>query len=109
MSADQVYEVEAIIDDKITSDFYPHVPERRWCVKWMGYSQLENTWEPKNGLCHLEIWKEYEAKKQEKLNKSQSKTQNAKFNGVTLYCNKTTKIQIDQNDKRKKKKKKKKK
>jgi transposase InsO family protein len=42
------FEVEKIVDDKLNDN--PRDPERFYLVKWLGYPDSENTWEPETNL-----------------------------------------------------------
>lgn len=59
---DTVYEVEAIVDHKGTNK------SRRFLIKWQGYPESDNSWEPRENI-NAEMVKEYEAnlKKWEKI------------------------------------------
>lgn len=58
-----VYEVDGIINDKFFPKRYQNQPQRRWLVKWTGYSKFDNTWEPRDHLEHLEYFQQYEQKR----------------------------------------------
>ncbi|KAK4227235.1 hypothetical protein QBC38DRAFT_198298 [Podospora fimiseda] len=54
------YEVEAIRDSRIDADTMEHFYE----VKWKGYPESDNSWEPKTNLKHaLDIVKAFDSKK----------------------------------------------
>jgi len=54
------YEVEKIVDSMIDADTMEHM----YRIKWKGYGEEENTWEPKTNLGHaLELVKAFDAKK----------------------------------------------
>ena len=64
---DQLYEVEEIVDKKISKG------RIKYYVKWVGYDNAQNTWEPKDHL-PLEMVEEFEEKlrnnRKEKISKS---------------------------------------
>ena len=51
----ELYEVEAIVDDRTVSG----QTEREYKVRWKGYKAADDTWEPSSKVSHLVIWKEY--------------------------------------------------
>ncbi|KAK4451724.1 CHRromatin Organization modifier domain-containing protein [Podospora aff. communis PSN243] len=54
------YEVERIVDSQIDADTMEHM----YLVKWKGYGDDENTWEPKTNLSHApDLVKAFDAKK----------------------------------------------
>ena len=53
-STEEVYEVEGILADKMEEG------ERKFLVRWKGYSPADDTWEPLSGVNHLPLWREYE-------------------------------------------------
>jgi hypothetical protein len=54
------YEVEKIVDSQIDADTMEHM----YLVKWKGYGDDENTWEPKTNLSHApDLVKAFDAKK----------------------------------------------
>ncbi len=60
------YNVEAILDDGVDDD----TKEHRYLVKCEGYSEEENSWEPKaNLLGCADMLQEYEKEKKKKLAK----------------------------------------
>lgn len=60
---DEEYEVEEILDDNVNTK----TKQPSYFIKWKGYSEEENTWEPKKNLAHATaLLKEYEASKKEK-------------------------------------------
>eukprot|EP01083_Nonionella_stella_P292172 993803_1 len=57
--AHRVFEVEAILNHELRQ--YMNKEETYYFVKWKGYDNpADNTWEPRAGLHHLEMFKEYE-------------------------------------------------
>lgn len=58
------YEVEKIVDDDVQGN------SKRFFVKWKGYPDDQNTWEPKKNLAHAaDLLKEYEATKEKETKK----------------------------------------
>lgn len=58
------YEVEKILDDDVQGN------SKRFFVKWKGYPDDQNTWEPKKNLAHAaDLLKEYEATKEKETKK----------------------------------------
>jgi hypothetical protein len=55
-----VYIVEDIVDDRVNDD--GHV---EYLVKWKGFSEDENTWEPKEHFIDINIIKKYEDRKRQ--------------------------------------------
>ena len=59
-SSDDEYEVEAIRDSRIDADTMQHWYE----IKWKGYPESDNSWEPKSNLKHsLDLVKAFDSKK----------------------------------------------
>lgn len=53
--------MESIVDSQIDADTMEHM----YLIKWKGYADSENTWEPKTNLSHaLDLVKAFHAKKQ---------------------------------------------
>uniref|UniRef100_A0A1I8BG95 Chromo domain-containing protein n=1 Tax=Meloidogyne hapla TaxID=6305 RepID=A0A1I8BG95_MELHA len=61
--ADAEYKVESILERKVTKN-----GRERFLIKWKGFGPEWNSWEPRKGLAHLDIFKKYEEqlKKKEK-------------------------------------------
>jgi hypothetical protein len=55
-----VYIVEDILDDRVDSDGNPE-----YLVKWKGFDDSDNTWEPRTNFIDLDIIKRYERRKVE--------------------------------------------
>lgn len=50
---DEVFEVEYIVSHRIKNDGY------EFLVRWLNYSDEEDTWEPRDELKHLDVFKQY--------------------------------------------------
>jgi hypothetical protein len=55
-----VYVVEDIIDDRLNAE-----DKREYLVKWKGFSDRDNTWEPRENFIDLDVIKRYERGKAE--------------------------------------------
>ena len=55
--AENSYEVEYINAKRYNSDGEPE-----WQVKWVGYDDEDMTWEPRDHICHTDIFTEFEAR-----------------------------------------------
>eukprot|EP01083_Nonionella_stella_P159450 520130_1 len=118
-----VYEVEAIIQDA----FDTSTNGRLYYVKWINYDDAENTWQTKDSIQHLNLFKIYEAKRlghtdqdyvpprvplilsntntkhKPSTTKRKAKTKNSNTNGGT--CTRTQAKKKKRKSKKKKKKK----
>ncbi|ENN77098.1 hypothetical protein D910_10208 [Dendroctonus ponderosae] len=64
-SDDAEYEVEAVLDEKIVKGL------RHYLIRWKGYTEESDTWEPESTLECKELIKAYKAKKNKKNDKKQ--------------------------------------
>merc|ERR1712226_1156280 len=71
MAEEEEYVVEKILDKRITAG------KIQYLIRWEGYGEEENTWEPKENLDCADLMKKFEADWKEK--KDSKKTQ--KFGG----------------------------
>jgi hypothetical protein len=55
-----VYIVEDIVDDRVDTNGEP-----QYLVKWKGFDETENTWEPRDNFIDLDVIKRYERRKVE--------------------------------------------
>ena len=51
--------------------------ERFWLIKWKGYDESENTWEPKESIGHLELFEEFEK------NRKRNERRNPRFDSAS--------------------------
>ncbi len=77
-SSEDVYDVEAIIDDRI------HNGKKQYLIKWMGYGMKDSTWEYEQNIFCTELKRKYEgSKKEKKVSKENKKDKKKpKYNAV---------------------------
>ena len=71
------YVIEKILD-KRNVKYYHAKTKQEFLVKWKGYGDEHNSWEPKSNLS-LEIIKEYEKEKKKKIPKKEPEQGNTYF------------------------------
>lgn len=70
--SEDVYDVERIVDDRI------YKGEKQYLIKWVGYSESDNTWELKSNLFCTEMLEEYEKNKRDNAKKDKNLNQEPK-------------------------------
>lgn len=63
--SDGEYVVEKILDKKVEKN-----GQEKYLIKWKGYDDSWNSWEPKKGIAHLKVFKKYE-KEQETVDQEE--------------------------------------
>ncbi|KAI4291009.1 chromobox protein 3 [Pancytospora philotis] len=73
-SEEDIYEIETIVKDRVVNG------RKQYYIKWVGYSDENNTWEDEANILSNELKAEYEASKREaKEKKSPAKRLTKKF------------------------------
>ncbi|KAL2261443.1 hypothetical protein VTK26DRAFT_4160 [Humicola hyalothermophila] len=86
-TAEDVYEVEEIVDSAIDADSMEHM----YLIKWKNFPSSENTWEPKKNLKgSLELVRQFDAKKKRVEVAAAAAAAGAKKSGATSRAEKTT-------------------
>lgn len=92
-SEEDVYDVERIVDSRIKNG------KKQYLIKWVGYSESENTWEMEENLMCGELLEEYKKKEMEAKKTATSTKKKEEMRNTKQQSSKTSSVKSDSTSK----------